>query len=68
MIEIENSCNGESTHARGSGIGLQNIQAVAEKYNGAVSVENTPQMYKLNVLLSFHYTQTASDSKSIEMT
>ncbi|MHA6530032.1 sensor histidine kinase [Paenibacillus sp. BAC0078] len=68
MIEIENSCNGESTHARGSGIGLRNIRAVAEKYNGAVSVESTPQMYKLNVLLSFHYTQTASDSKSIEMT
>lgn len=68
MVEIENSRCEEKAHAKGSGIGLRNIQAVAEKYNGAVSVEKNPQMFKLNILLSFHYNQTASHYKSIEMT
>lgn len=50
MIEIENSCCEREQKGRGSGIGLQNITAVAEKYHGAVSVDFEAQTFKLNVL------------------
>ncbi len=51
MIEIENSCNKEQKKGTGTGIGLKNIRAVAEKYHGAVSVDHKAQIFKLNILL-----------------
>lgn len=49
MIEIENSCS----HAKGykKGIGLSNIEAVAEKYHGAVTSEKQGKYFRLSVLL-----------------
>ncbi|WP_194701341.1 sensor histidine kinase [Fusibacter ferrireducens] len=51
MIEIENSCNEGHKKGTGTGLGLKNIRAVAEKYNGAVSVDHEVENFKLNVLL-----------------
>lgn len=50
MIEVENSQNKEDGFPKGSGIGLKNIKAVAEKYNGTISVEDNFESFKLNVL------------------
>jgi len=50
MVEIENSRSVNDAQCKGTGIGLQNIKAVAEKYNGTVSVQGNEKIFKLNVL------------------
>lgn len=47
MIDIENS-NGKYEH--GTGIGLANIEAVAQKYGGCINVEETTEVFRLSVL------------------
>ncbi|BAK97554.1 putative two-component histidine kinase [Oscillibacter valericigenes Sjm18-20] len=56
MVEIENSRSVNDVKRKGTGIGLQNIKAVAEKYNGTVSVESNEKIFKLNILfiISLH--------------
>lgn len=49
MLEVENSCSYASAYKKG--IGLSNIEAVAEKYNGAVTTELQGGCFRLNVLL-----------------
>lgn len=49
MLEVENSCSYSSAYKKG--IGLSNIEAVAEKYNGAVTTELQGGCFRLNVLL-----------------
>lgn len=49
MLEVENSCSYASAYKKG--IGLSNIEAVAEKYNGAVTTELQGGCFLLNVLL-----------------
>ena len=51
MFEFENSFSPESAYNGGAGIGLSNIEAVAQKYHGAVSVEKESAVFRLNVLL-----------------
>lgn len=51
MIEVENSCVPAAASGFHRGTGLLNIQAVAEKYNGAVSTDYQDTSYRLNVLL-----------------
>ena len=51
MLEFENSFSPESADNGGSGIGLANIEAVAKKYHGAVSVEKENAVFRLNVML-----------------
>ncbi|GAB6109122.1 sensor histidine kinase [Fusibacter bizertensis] len=50
MIEIENSCRKNEYESNGSGIGLHNIRAVAEKYRGAVSIDHEAHFFKLSIL------------------
>jgi sensor histidine kinase YesM len=50
MVEIENSRRKDKNQPEGSGIGLNNIVNVAEKYNGATSIESNSKYFKLNVL------------------
>lgn len=50
MIEIENSRSDDIVPSKGSGIGLENIKAVAEKYHGTVCIEKSQQMFRLNIL------------------
>lgn len=56
MVEIENSRSENDLQCKGTGIGIQNIKAVAEKYNGTVSVEFNEKIFKLNILfiISLH--------------
>lgn len=49
LLEVENSRGAET--AGGTGLGLPNIRAVAEKYAGAVSTEAGAGYFRLNVLL-----------------
>lgn len=49
MLEVENSFMGHSLFRQGTG--LSNIKAVAEKYNGAMSVKVQDMVFVLNVLL-----------------
>lgn len=49
MLEVENSCSYASGYKKG--IGLSNIEAVAEKYNGALTTELEGGCFRLNVLL-----------------
>lgn len=49
FIEIENSFQGNKIFKRGTG--LSNIKAVAEKYNGTMSVKTQGKVFILNVLL-----------------
>lgn len=49
LMEIENSFRGESMPREGTG--LSNIRAVAEKYQGAVSVKMRESVFLLHVLL-----------------
>lgn len=49
MVEIENSCSQAESYKKG--IGLSNIEAVAEKYHGAVTAEKQDDYFRLNVLL-----------------
>lgn len=50
MVEVENSQGKSDNFQKGAGIGLNNIKAVAEKYNGTMSIENNSDFFKLNVL------------------
>lgn len=50
LIEIENSRLDDNVIIKGSGIGLDSIKAVAEKYNGTVRIEKDTKMFRLNVL------------------
>ena len=50
MLTFENTCAGEPLPPAGTG--LSNIQAVAEKYHGAVLTEKNGQRFSLNVLLN----------------
>lgn len=50
MIEVQNSQLKKDNAPTVFGIGLNNIKAVAEKYNGTISVQNSPDLFKLNVL------------------
>ena len=49
MMEIENSFQGKGVFKKGSG--LLNINAVAEKYGGAMSIETRGKVFVLHVLL-----------------
>ena len=49
MMEVENSFRGKSAVKKGTG--LSNIKAVAEKYNGAMSIETREDVFVLQVLL-----------------
>lgn len=49
ILEIENSCPCGSVYKKGTG--LSNIEAVAEKYNGAVTTQLQEGCFILNVLL-----------------
>jgi sensor histidine kinase YesM len=51
MIDIENSRSDVFLPVSGTGIGLQSIKAVAEKYHGTVHIEKTPKTFRLNVLV-----------------
>ena len=49
MMEIENSFHGKGTFKKGTG--LSNVNAVAEKYGGAMSIETKEHVFVLHVLL-----------------
>ena len=49
MLEVENSCPYAGAYKKG--IGLSNIEAVAEKYSGAVTTQLQGGCFFLNVLL-----------------
>ncbi len=49
MLEIRNSFCGKSVFKRGTG--LSNVKKVAEKYNGAMSIEAQENIFILHVLL-----------------
>lgn len=51
MIEIVNSCDPKKRNAGGAGLGISNIQQVAEKYRGAVTAEMKGDGFYLHVLL-----------------
>lgn len=50
MVEVKNTQGKNDNFQKGSGIGLKNIKAVAEKYNGTMSIESNADFFKLNVL------------------
>ncbi|WP_349674787.1 GHKL domain-containing protein [Lacrimispora sp.] len=50
MIDIKNSRSDVFFPVGGTGIGLQSIKAVVEKYHGRVHIEKTPETFRLNVL------------------
>ncbi len=49
MMEIENSFHGKGAFKKGTG--LSNVNAVAEKYGGAMSIETQENVFILHVLL-----------------
>ncbi len=49
MMEIENSFHGKGVFKKGTG--LLNVNAVAEKYGGAMSIETRGKVFVLHVLL-----------------
>jgi len=49
MIETRNSFSGEGVFKRGTG--LSNVKKVAEKYDGAMSIETRENRFILHVLL-----------------
>ena len=49
MVEIENSFHGKGAFKKGTG--LSNVNAVAEKYGGAMSIETQENVFVLHVLL-----------------
>ncbi|MDF2887838.1 MAG: putative two-component histidine kinase [Lacrimispora sp.] len=63
MIEIENSRSDHIVPVKGSGIGLQSIKAIAEKYHGTVHIEKSQEVFLLNVLFLI---PQQSDSISIQ--
>jgi len=50
MIAVENSCSGPDEFQKG--IGLSNIETVAEKYQGAMLAEKADGRFSLSVLLN----------------
>lgn len=50
MLEFENTCASKSTPAMGTG--LSNVKAVAERYGGAIVLEKSFSLFRLNVLLN----------------
>ena len=65
MIDIKNSCSDVFLPVSGTGIGLQSIKAVAEKYHGTVQIEKTPKAFQLTVLFLI---PQHSDSISMHLT
>lgn len=49
LLEVENSFQGENLSRRGTG--LSNIEAVAEKYHGAMSIKKEGAIFLLSILL-----------------
>ena len=49
LLEIENSFQGNGHFQKG--IGLSNVKAVAEKYQGAISIQAQNGIFMLSVLL-----------------
>ncbi len=49
MMEVENSFRGKAEFKQGTG--LSNVKAVAEKYDGAMSIETRGDVFALRVLL-----------------
>lgn len=49
MIEIKNTCAEESVYQKGTG--LSNIEAITEKYDGAMSIHEQGSVFSLSVLL-----------------
>lgn len=64
LLEIENSRSVEQSYQKGSGLGLSNIETVAEKYHGAVATETGETWFRLNVLLVIprHLTDISADT------
>lgn len=58
MFEAENSQCAADSSPIVFGIGLNNIKAVTEKYNGTISIENGPDFFRLNVLFLIPQHQT----------
>jgi sensor histidine kinase YesM len=58
MIEAENSRCIKDSSPIVFGIGLNNIKAVAQKYNGTISIEDGPDFFRLNVLFLIPQHQT----------
>lgn len=54
IIDIINSCSEFEAFKNGKGIGLANISAVSEKYNGTIHIDKTPKTFVLTILLSIH--------------
>ncbi|WP_349666759.1 GHKL domain-containing protein, partial [Lacrimispora sp.] len=65
MIDIKNSRSDVFLPVSGTGIGLQSIKAVAEKYHGTVQIEKTPKTFRLTVLFLI---PQHSDSISMHLT
>lgn len=63
LLAIENSCDPEGAFAEGSGMGLANIRAVAEKYGGAVQIERKADRFALRVLLCLQDTAVSYKEK-----
>lgn len=51
MIEVENSSNDMAQTPKGSGMGIPNMRAAAEKYHGVVRIESACDRFTLTVLL-----------------
>lgn len=51
IIDIMNSYNNKANGKKGTGIGLPNINTVAEEYSGTVNIKKTDETYILTVLL-----------------
>lgn len=58
MIEAENSRCMKDSSPIVFGIGLNNIKAVAQKYNGTISIEDGPNFFRLNILFLIPHHQT----------
>lgn len=59
MVEFENSHSPKSLYKKGNGLGIVNIKAIAEKYEGAVQIEQSSSFFRLNIL--FHIPRHFND-------
>ncbi len=64
MLEFENKYSPENVADGGTGIGLSNIETIARKYRGAVTVEKANPVFRLNVLLVIPRHVTDNSGKS----
>lgn len=62
FIEIENSCRGKRQFRKGTG--LSNVEAIAEKYHGAINIKTGNTSFALSVLLILPH-QSESISRQI---